>query len=147
MFADFFKRLTASNPEPFVDEDARIALGALLVRVAKTDGNYAVEEISWIDQILANRYDINPVEAAKLRAQCELAEREAPDTVRFTKAIKEAVAYEDREAVIEALWQIVLADGQRLKEENALLRMIAPMLGVQDLASNTIRKRIEDAAT
>ena len=143
MFADFLKRLTAPDPEPLPDSDARLALGALLVRIAKSDGDYDQAEIARIDRILAKRYDLDPVEAAKLRAQSEALEHDAPDTVRFTRAIKDAVAYEDREAVLEALWDIVLADGERDEAEDALLRLVAPMLGVTDQDSALARQRVE----
>ena len=69
MFADFFKGLMAPEPAPLNDEDARTAMGALLVRIAKSDGCYAAEEIGVIDRLLAQRYGLNPVEAAKLRAR------------------------------------------------------------------------------
>jgi uncharacterized tellurite resistance protein B-like protein len=65
--------------------------------------------------------------------------------VRFTRAIKDAVAYEDRRAVIAAMWDIVLADGERDDAENSLMRMIAPMLGVTDQDSNAARIQIENA--
>ena len=80
-----------------------------------------------------------------LRAEAESLEAEAPDTVRFTRAIKDAVAYEDRVAVIEALWQVVLADGTRAEEEDALLRLVASLLGVSDPDSARARQRVENA--
>lgn len=143
MFADFLNRLTAPDPEPLPDADARLALGALLVRIARSDGDYARDEIDRIDRILSARYGLSPFEVAKLRGRAEALEAEAPDTVRFTRAIKDAVAYEDREAVIEALWAVVLADGERDHEEDALLRLVAPMLGVNDRDSNLARRRVE----
>ncbi len=143
MFTDFFKRLTTPDPQPLPDSDARLALGALLVRVAKADGDYSADEIGRIDRILARRYDLNPVDAAKLRAQCEAVEHDAPDTVRFTRAIKDAVPYDDREAVIEALWEVVLSDGERHEREAALLRMVSPLLGITDQDSNLARQRVE----
>ena len=143
MFADFFKRLTAPEPEPLSDEDARHALGALLVRIAKSDGDYDVTEIERIDRVLARRYGLDPVAAAKLRATCEGIEKDAPDTVRFTRAIKDVVPYEDRAGVIESLWEIVLADGVRDHEEDALMRLVAPMLGVSDKDSALARQRAQ----
>ncbi|MFQ6549863.1 TerB family tellurite resistance protein [Aestuariibius sp. 2305UL40-4] len=143
MFADFLKRLTAPDPDPLPELDARLALAALLVRIAKSDGDYDQAEIARIDRILAKRYDLDPVEAAKLRAQSEALEHDAPDTVRFTRAIKDAVPYEDREGVLEALWDIVLADGERDEAEDALLRLVAPMLGVTDQDSALARQRVE----
>ncbi|HBR36515.1 MAG TPA: hypothetical protein DD939_04365, partial [Sulfitobacter pontiacus] len=74
----------------------------------------------------------------------EALEAEAPDTVRFTRAIKDAVPYDDRLAVIKALWEVVLADGSRSDEENALLRLVANLLGVTDTDSAIVRKQIED---
>lgn len=126
-------------PEP----DARIALGALMVRIARSDGEYAQVEISTIDKALAARYGLSPFEAAALRGQAETLEAQAPDTVRFTRAIKDGVAYEDRLGVIEVLWQVVLADGSRDHEESGLLRLVADLLGVNDRDSNLARLRVE----
>jgi uncharacterized tellurite resistance protein B-like protein len=142
MFTDFLRRLTAAAPEPLPDADARIALAALLVRVAKSDGDYAATEIGRIDRILAARHGLNPVEAARLRATAERLEHEAPDTVRFTRAIKEAIPHDDRLAVIEALWEVVLADGDREDHEMAFLRLVAPMLGITDQDSAIARRRV-----
>ena len=143
MFADLLRRLTAPEPEILPDPDARLAHAALLVRIARADGAYDAEEIDQIDQVLAKRHGLDASGAAELRAQAEALEAEAPDTVRFTRAIKDGVAYEDREAVIEALWDVVLADGVRDSEEDSLLRMVAPMLGVNDRDSNLARQRVE----
>ncbi|WP_341211540.1 TerB family tellurite resistance protein [uncultured Limimaricola sp.] len=141
MFADLLRRLTDPAPARLPDADARLALGALLVRLARADGDYSPEEAQRILRILRTRYALNEADAAALRADCEVMEAEAPDTVRFTRAIKDAVSYEDREAVIEALWEIALADGQREAEEDALMRMVAPMLGVSDPDSARARQR------
>lgn len=70
-------------------------------------------------------------------------EAEAPDTVRFTRAIKDAVRYEDRTAVIEALWQVALADGHRDAGEDTLLRLSSNLLGVNDIDSALARQRAE----
>ena len=71
----------------------------------------------------------------------EAMEAEAPDTVRFTRAIKDAVPYEDRRSVVQSLWTVVLADGERAQEEDALLRLVANLLGVSDVDSAMARQR------
>ncbi len=143
MFGDFLRRLTAPAPAPLTNSDARLALGALLVRVAKSDEHYDGMEAARIDQILARRYGLNSTEAAELRAQSEALEFEAPDTVRFTRAIKDAVPFEDRIGVIEALWDVVLADGVRDQDEDALLRLVSNLLGVSDIESAKARQRVQ----
>lgn len=141
MFGDFLKRLTQPDPAPLAHADARLALTALLVRIARSDGDYAPAEIDRIDRITAARYDLTPAEAAALRADAEVLETEAPDTVRFTRAIKDSVPYDHRRTVLEAAWQVVLADGERAEEEDALLRMVASFLGVSDVDSAMARHK------
>jgi uncharacterized tellurite resistance protein B-like protein len=146
MFADFLKRLTAPNPAPLQDTDARLALTALLVRVARSDESYDADEQALIDKICAQRYGLSPFEATALRKDGEVLEAEAPDTIRFTESIKAAVAYEDRMGVMEALWQVVLADGVRDPQEDALLRMVSSFLGITDRDSALARQRVEGKA-
>jgi len=142
MIADFLSRLLSHAPKPLGDTDARLAIAALLVRVARSDGEYAIVEMANIDRILATRYALVDADAEALRIEGEALEIEAPDTVRFTRAIKECVAYEERLAVIEALWKIALADGERDAEEDALIRLVASLLGITDVDSAKARQKI-----
>ena len=146
MIAGIIRRLTAPQPEPLNEEDSRLALAALLVRAARTDGDYATAEIARIDRILAARYNLGEADARAMRAEAETLEAEPPDTVRFTRVIKETVEYEERASVVEALWQVVLADGLRDHEEDAMLRMTASLLGVSDVDSAQARQRAANGA-
>ncbi len=141
MFSDFLSRLTQPQPDPLVEDDARLALTALLVRIARSDNDYADTEMARIDRISAERYGLSPFEAAALRARAEDLEAEAPDTVRFTRAIKEAIAYDDRLAVVQAMWSVALADGLRSGEEDSLLRLVVSLLGVSDVDSALARQK------
>ncbi len=143
MFGEFIKKLVQSDPAPLSGDDARLALAALMVRIAKSDGDYAQSEIDRIDRILAQRNGFSPFEVAAFRTRAEQLESEAPDTVRFTRAIKDAVPYEERIGVVEALWSVVLADGVRDHEEDSLLRLLSNLLGVNDRDSNLARQRME----
>ncbi|WP_306115202.1 MULTISPECIES: TerB family tellurite resistance protein [unclassified Roseovarius] len=146
MFGSFLKRLSEPAPVPLNDDDARLALTALLVRVARTDGDYAPEEKDRIDRITAARYGLSPFEASELRQHAETLEAEAPDTVVFTEAIKQAVDYDNRLGVVEALWQVALADGERDADEDALLRLVVKFLGVSDMDSARARQRMAGTA-
>lgn len=143
MFADFLRRLAAPQPEPLDDADARLALAALLVRLARVDGDYAAAEVDRIDRILARRYGLSPFETTDLRARAETLEREAPDTVRFTRSIKAAVPLEERRGVLVALWQVALADGVRDDHEDAAMRVIAQLLGINDHDSALARQQAQ----
>ena len=121
---------------------ARLALAALMVRIARADGRYERAEAAGIEAILARRYGLSAPGAARLRAEAEAVEAEAPDTVRFTRALKGAVAHEDRAALLEALWEIALADGRRDADEDAKLRLVANLLGIADRDSALARQRV-----
>ncbi len=143
MFADLLRRLTAPAPSLLPEPDARLALAALLVRVARSDGLYAAEEVERIERILARRHQLGPFEVARLRSDAEALEHEAPDTVRFTRALKAAVPLADRSGLLEALWSVALVDGLRDAEEDRMLRMLANLLGLTDVESALARQRAE----
>ncbi|MCR8723071.1 tellurite resistance TerB family protein [Frigidibacter sp. ROC022] len=143
MFADLLRRLTAPAPSPLAPPDARLALTALLVRVARADNNYTAAERERIDRVMIAREGFGEAEAAALRAEAEVLEAEAPDTVRFTRAIKDAVPLIDRVRVLEALWDVALADGNRDHQEDMALRLVANLLGVSDVDSGLARQRVE----
>ncbi len=142
MFADFLSRLVRPEPDPLDRADARLALTALLVRLARSDGDYSSGEVARIERIAGARFGLDTGGARSLREAAEQLESEAPDTVRFTRAIKDAVPYDDRIGVIEALWQVALADGARDAGEDALIRLAANLLGVSDRDSALARQRM-----
>ena len=142
MFGDFLARLIQPEPPRLPQAEARLALIALLVRVARSDNEYSGAERDRIFRITQSRYGLESAAAAQLLEEAETLEGEAPDTVRFTRAIKDAVPLDERIGVIEAMWQIVMADGKRDEEENALMRLVASLLGITDQDSNAARLRV-----
>jgi uncharacterized tellurite resistance protein B-like protein len=140
---DLLRRLLAPEPARLPEPDAQLALAALLVRIARTDGLYAAEEVERIDRVLMHRHGLDPFAAARLRTEAEELEREAPDTVRFTRALKEATALEDRADLMTALWSVALADGLREAHEDRLMRLVANLLGLTDVESALARQKAE----
>lgn len=139
MLTKLLKAFRASEPDPLPDPDAELALGALLVRVAKSDRDYQVEEISLIDRILARLFDRNPVEAAKIRATCERLHAAAPETDVFAALIRDTMGLEDRLSVLEAVWQVVLADGEEKEAELRIVENIRKALGLTPAESEAVR--------
>lgn len=144
MFGVLLQKLRGETEEILPQTDARRAMAALLVRLARTDGNYDAAEIARIDIILGRRYALDATDAAVLRSEAEVLETEAPDTVRFTRSIKDHTAHEDRNSVIEDIWELALADGARSDDEDSLIRMVAPLLGINDRDSALARQRVLD---
>ncbi len=143
MFADILAAFRAPKPDRLTNEDARLALTALMVRVARADQDYAVAERRMILQLLMERYGLSEQAATALRTEAEDLEAQAPDTVRFTRVVKETVPYEHRETVIEALWSVVLADHHRDHDEDGFMRLVVSLLGINDRDSGLARQRVQ----
>ena len=142
MLQDLIRRLAGPPArDPLDPEDARLAMAALMVRVSRTDGHYAEAEQHRIDAMLAERYGLAPAAAGRVRAEAEIAEAGAQDTVQFTRLIKEAVPYEERTGVVEALWKVAVSDGGVNADEHGLMRLVAGLLGVADQDSALARQR------
>ncbi|PPB80191.1 putative tellurite resistance protein B-like protein [Albidovulum inexpectatum] len=144
MIGRLLNRLLSPAPAPLDPMDARLALAALLVRLARADDHYTPEERGRIDRILSARHAMASEDAARLRQEAEQLEAQAPDTVRFTRALKEAVAHENRIELIQAMWEVALSDDQRDGREDALIRVVADLLGVNDVERAIARQRVED---
>ncbi len=140
---DVLKRLlNATEAEPANPEDARAAIAAVLVMAARADDHYADAEKQMIDSVLIARFKLSPEEAATLRAEGEAAEEESIDLFQFTRAIKQAVPHDDRVAIVEGLWRVILADDQRDAHEDALMRQLVDRLGLDPMESALARRKI-----
>jgi len=144
MLAQLIRRLSgpAIDDRPLDREDGRIAVAGLLVAAAHADHAYEEAERVQIEKVLALRYALKPEEASKLRADGEAAEAAATDIFRFTSLIKQSVPHEERAAVLEALWRVVLADGQREMHEDTLMRRVTDLLGLDNRDSAEARQRV-----
>ncbi|MEM9715190.1 MAG: TerB family tellurite resistance protein [Pseudomonadota bacterium] len=137
-------------PEPrdetLSTDDVKTALAALMIRIAKSDGDYAASEREVIRTALTKRYAVTGADLANLMAEAETLEGKAPDTVRFTTVLKQHIPYDDRHELLQSLWSVVLADGERDADENTLLRLLAQLLGVTDKDSALARQAAEKSA-
>ncbi len=122
--------------------DLRQAVAALLVEAARADNNYEDSEKKLIDEALARKFSLSPAEAGALRERGETAQAAATDIQRFTRHAKELAA-EEKVALLERLWEIVLSDGERDPFEDTLMRRICGLIYVDDRVSGEARQRVE----
>lgn len=142
MFNALVNRLRGHRPDrPLPELDAQLAVGALLVRLAKSDDDYSFAEIVEIDRLLAARFALSQVDAMKMRADCERLAAQAPDTDEFAALVHGAVPYEERVGLIEALWRLSLADRRVSQEEGRLIAALAHGFGINPDDSSTIAAR------
>jgi len=143
MLRKLLNTFRASHEAPLPQPDTQLALGALMVRVAKSDHSYQLSEIQLIDKLLTRLFDLNPVEAAKMRATCEKLDASAPHTDTFAALIREGLDHEHRLSALEALCEVMLADGTPHVEEIEEIHETRILLGLteEDLREALIRAR------
>ncbi|WP_409898633.1 TerB family tellurite resistance protein [Hyphomonas sp.] len=133
----FAAKTPAELPMP-----AEIAVAALLVEAALVDGVYVNIESDMIAEILLESFDFDADKADAVLAQAETLAEEAVGSHQFTKHAKK-LALQDRVKVIEAIYRVVLADGERSDEEEAYVRQVAGLLYVDDVSRAAARRRAE----
>jgi uncharacterized tellurite resistance protein B-like protein len=141
MLKNILKIFADDNVSQLEPDDARLAITALMIRVARSDDDYSKAELNNITSLISARFKLSNDEANELIKEAELVEEQAPDTVRFTKSIKSAIDFDDRIAIIEDLWSVVLTDSFRDANEDALIRTVVSLLGVSDKDSAFARQR------
>lgn len=127
------ERLTAlfrHHEEPLPPLDENLALGVLLVRVAQADHVYRFEEIARIDEILAAGLDLNPVEAARMRATCEKLSKALADEDALAALIRDSVPEAKRIAAAQALRDVAMADGRTDDAQADIIEHVTDRLGV-----------------
>ena len=143
MLPGFLRKLLLSDGHTELQpEDARIAIAAVLVMAARADGKYDTAEETMIDRTLMSRFKLTAVQAQGLREEGEIIEAEAIDLFQFTRAIKVAIPHDDRLAIVEELWSVVLADGTRDPHEDSLMRQLVDRLGLSPMDSALARQRV-----
>lgn len=133
----FAPKTPAEMPMP-----AEVAVGALLVEAALVDGVYVNIESDMIAEILLESFDFDADKADAVLAQAETLAEEAVGSHQFTKHAKK-LALADRVKVVEAIYRVILSDGERSDVEDAYVRHVASLLHVDDVARAEARKRAE----
>lgn len=146
MLDKLFSRLSGKNEQTnsaeATTDTLQRAVAALFVEAARADETYDDREKALIDKSLAAKFSLSPQEAAALRAAGEAAQAEATDIQRFTRRAKE-LSKEEKIALIEQLWEVILSDGERDPFEDTLVRRICGLIYVDDRISGEARQRVE----
>ncbi len=140
---EMLKRLFGSRPAPLKTQiDPQVAAAALFAEAALTDGIYADIEGERVLVILMDAFDLDQDQARTVMEAGEAAAEEAIDAYRFTSQVK-LLPEVQRDKVIEGLYYIALADGERCVFEDAFIRHVASLLHVEDVRRAGARQRAE----
>jgi uncharacterized tellurite resistance protein B-like protein len=134
--------LMRGDADPRSVRDVRLAVAALLVETARMDDTFDAAERAVVLRLLGARFGLDPAAATRLLAAAERAEAGASDLFCFTKAVIEAWTPAERIDLIEMMWEVAFADGAPDPEEDALLRRVAGLIGVDDHDRGEAKRRV-----
>lgn len=131
---------TAGPTDSF--DEVQICAAALLVEAAWLDGEFTQDERTSISSALQKHFQLNAEEAATLLAEAEQVQKDAIEISRFTRAVK-SMPEAQRIQILEAMWEVVLADGELHAYEANLLRRVGGLIYVSDRENGEARLRVK----
>lgn len=138
-----FLRGRADAPEtPPSRDDKQLAAAALMVEAALMDEGFDNRERRTIERLVVARFGLDEDECGRLIAAAEAAVAESNQLLRFTRAVKDQFAPEERVELIEMLWEVAYADGVLHDYEANLLRRVGGLIYVSDRDSGDARRRV-----
>jgi uncharacterized tellurite resistance protein B-like protein len=130
---DFFRHHIephAEAPGPPGEHALRLAAAALLFEVVRADGEVKAEERTVMRAAVQGTFGLTAEDTSELISLAESASRSAISLYEFTHVIDEAFSAEQKKRVVELLWLVAFADGDKDALEEHLVRKIAGLLHV-----------------
>jgi len=128
-----------ASPPAAAEDPLRLAACALLVELARADGEFSEVERTHIAEILVREFQVTPPGARELMTAADESLREAVDLHQFTAVINARYDLTERAALAALLWHVVDADGVLSQHEASLIRRMGSLLDLPPGALNAAR--------
>jgi len=118
---------TTSGPESY---DSQFLVAALLVFVAKGDGNISEDEVKKMLQLVSEHFHLESGESLALlnRAMGDLADN--PDLVGLLKELSKVLSPTEKEDIAVMLLKVIAADGIRDVDEMEMMNVAAEIIDI-----------------
>ncbi len=134
---DLFKRFFSTNTEkirkstgPDKEQDLIVAVCALFLEMGRIDDTFTEQEIAHVISILTNKYGLSSEDADALIDEADRELKESVDLWQFARVINDHYSIDEKEKLIERLWQIVYVDGKMDQYEHYLMNKLSKLLGL-----------------
>ncbi len=145
----FFLREMAMPDEETQEDGAdalRIAACALLLEVAHADDYLSRGERKHLRGLVRRHFGLRREAADELIAFAEDKRRASVDLWGFTNLINAHYSTGQKMVLAEAMWGIVLADGELAAREDYLMRKISNLIGLKSGYLAEARRRLDAGA-
>ena len=112
------------------DDTLRTARTALMVRVVDADGRITSAEREALHRIVSETYGVGSPAAREIIDRGADADREATDLYEHTAVIRRSTDEGERVRLVELLFELAYADEDLHETEDAAVKRISDLLGV-----------------
>jgi uncharacterized tellurite resistance protein B-like protein len=130
----FFKeqlQTVSGIPSDEKETKIQIATAVLFLEMAFADFEIDPQEELEITNALQTLFKLEAGQVEYLLKEAKTRRSEAHDIYRFTNLLKEHYTRNERLRILEMLWLLIFADGRVDKYEDALIRKITTLLGLE----------------
>lgn len=142
----FEQHLAAPAPGPSRRHPLELATATLIAEVARLDGGIDAAEREAMVRAVQQRFSLGAEEAHALLELAEAESRDATDYYQFTSLIRQHYSQEERQEIVELLWQAAYADARLTAHEQHVVRKIADLLYVPHSAYIAAKMSAQKAA-
>jgi uncharacterized tellurite resistance protein B-like protein len=119
-----------SNTEGDLAHRQQLAAASLMVEVMVIDRHLEEEELSVIQRLLREKFDLDEAEIDHLITLAHQEVKESTSLYQFTRLVNDHFDQQSKNGLIMNLWEVALADDEIDKHEEAIIRRIAELIYV-----------------
>ena len=143
-FAEWVKDFSNDGaPVPCEDEEFATMITALLVEAGMADGTLDGDERAGILHLLTDQLELADDKAETILEDAISAHDSRVEIHSIVRQIRAETELQDRIIILEMIWMVVLADQQLDSHESQLMRRLAGLLYIDDVASGLAAKRAQ----
>ena len=120
------------NPTPKLSaKKYQVATAALLIEIAKADGNFSDDEKKRIIELMKNEFDLEDKLVSELFELSEEKVKESISVYEFSSVINESFTREEKIELMKNLWRVIYEDGKLDSHEDRLIKIIGSTLNLE----------------
>ncbi|MCK0163903.1 TerB family tellurite resistance protein [Marinobacter sp. S6332] len=147
MIESLKKLFSAPETEHHKPDDHQLAIAAtaLMVQLSRVDSDQDKRELQVIVDCAVKAHQITREEAEEILATALSQAEDATSLYEFTGQINDALDQDGKQALLESIWHVALADDRIDKYEEHLIRRIADLLHLNHREFMQARHKAESA--
>lgn len=124
-------QLEKAETHKFPGKKYQVATAALLVEIAKADGDFSEDERKRIINLMKKDFDLDDECVDELMELSEQKVRDSISVYEFTSVINETFSQTEKYELLKNLWRIIYEDGKLDSHEDRLIKIIGSTMNIE----------------